>query len=423
MTRVTDVSSPQHAPGRRPSAAVYRRRRLVVFGSSLLALCVAVFVGLVLGLPLPSATVDVTQPDTASGTPASVVLPPFGVTNIWADGYGTIVDTGGTAALPMASMTKVITALMVLKQHPLSGSDSGPTITFTQTDVDIIDEVIALNGNYSDVGPGDTTTERDALTAMLLKSANNIATSLAVWSYGSMDDYRAATSAWLAENGLVDTTVLDASGLDPGTVSTPADMVEIGRLAMADPVLASIVGTTQVEVPLFGKLTNGNALLGKFGINGIKTGTTDEAGSCLLFAATFSAGGTPVSLVGVTMGGPRTQAELQPVVEQLVGSTEAGFGPLMLTDATTPVATVTTPWHTSAGIVPQDSLSRVVFSDARATYSVALHDIRAGKKGDRVGTLSVSVNGEDLRTPLVLNGDLGDPGPGWRFSHVAQLFG
>jgi D-alanyl-D-alanine carboxypeptidase (penicillin-binding protein 5/6) len=259
------------------SPAVYRRRRLFVFGGVLIVLALLAWTITVLTVPLPTATATVTAGPTVSGEAAEPIAPAPGVTAAMADDFGDLGLAPTHDVVPIASMTKVITALMVLKAHPLALNEAGPTITFGQADIDQIAEVIAQNGNYADVALGDTTTEQDALYAMLLKSANNIAGSLAIWAYGTMDEFLVQTNAWLAEQGLTDTFVADASGLNPESRSSSTDLIAIGHLALADPALATIVGTKSIELPLFGQLENGNSLLGTAGIWGIKTGTTDEA--------------------------------------------------------------------------------------------------------------------------------------------------
>lgn len=423
MTLPDDRSGLHRTPQvRRPSAAVYRRRRLLVFGSAVAVLAAVSWSVVVVSVPLPSSATAMSQPATIAGETVEPVVPPFGASAVVADGFGPLGLGPTHDVVPMASMTKVITALMVLKAHPLSGNEAGPTLTFGQADVDVITDVLAQNGNYSPVSVGDTTSERDALYAMLLNSSNNIAGSLAIWAYGSMDEYLSQTATWLAEQGLTDTVVADASGLNAGSRSSSTDLIAIGRLARADPVLASIVATPSIELPLFGSVVNGNTLLGVSGINGIKTGTTDEAGSCLLYSATFSVAERSVTLYGVTTGAP-TQGELQPTIATYVASLQSGFHDTLLADPSVSVATVTSAWNSTSDIVPASTLSTLTWSDSPVPVTIVLSDIRGGGAGTRVGTMTFDAPEGPLSVELVLASDLGDPGPGWRFANVALLFG
>jgi len=408
--------------GRRQSAAVYRRRRLAVFGSLVVLLALLGWSITVLAVPLPSATANVLQEPFVSGESVPPAVPPFGVSAVVADDFGALGLAPTNDVVPIASMTKVITALMVLEARPLQPTEAGPVITFGQADIDQIDAVIAQNGTYSEVSVGDTTTERDALYALMLNSSNNIAGSLAVWAYGSMDAFLVQTAAWLAEQGLTDTFVADASGLSADNRSSSTDLIAIGRLALANPTLAAIVGTPSIEVPLFGQLVNTNTLLGTSGVTGIKTGTTDEAGACLLFSATFTVARESITLVGVTTGAP-LQTELQPALATYVASLEAGFHEVNLADPTTPVATVTTPWNTTSTIIPAKAVTAVTWSDTPVTVTVRLEDIRGGGAGTTVGSMTFTTPRGEQVVDLVLETDLTDPGPLWRFGHVAQLFG
>jgi D-alanyl-D-alanine carboxypeptidase (penicillin-binding protein 5/6) len=127
----------QHAPqSRRLSPAVYRRRRLAVFGTVFVVLALLIWTTTVLTLPLPSAAATVTAGPTVSGQAAEPIAPALGSTAAMADGFGDLGWAPTHDVVPIASMTKVITALMVLKAHPLGANESGPTITFGQADID-----------------------------------------------------------------------------------------------------------------------------------------------------------------------------------------------------------------------------------------------------------------------------------------------
>ncbi len=215
----------------------------------------------------------------------SPVWPGFGRGAIGATGFdGVLSSSGDQSAFPIASITKVVTAMVVLDAHPLAEGEDGPEIEFTSADVEILDEVLAQDGSWQAVEPGVVMSQREVMETMLIPSANNYAESLAVWAYGSVDAYLAAARAWLDANGLTDTTVVDTNGLDAADTSTPANLVALGQLALAQPAVAAIVAKQSAEEPYVGEIENTNGLLGVSGIDGIKTGTTDEAGACLLFS-------------------------------------------------------------------------------------------------------------------------------------------
>ena len=129
-----------------------------------------------------------------------------------------------------------------------------------------------------------------------------------------------------------------------------------------------------------------------------------------------------VTLYGVTTGAP-TQGELQPTIATYIASLQSGFHETQLAEPTVSVATVTSAWNTTSNIVPARAVSTLTWSDSPVPVTIVLSDIRGGAAGTRVGTMTFEAPGGPLSVELVLASDLGDPGPGWRFANVAQLFG
>ncbi|MGH3291579.1 MAG: D-alanyl-D-alanine carboxypeptidase family protein, partial [Trebonia sp.] len=104
----------------------------------------------------------------------------------------------------------------------------------------------------------------------------------------------------------------DPSGLEPSTTSTAADQVRLGLAAMRVPALAAIVAMRAAVVPEAGVVRNYNTLLGQDGIVGLKTGSTQVAGGCLLIAAWSQAGGRETLIVAATFGQPGTAQTILP---------------------------------------------------------------------------------------------------------------
>ncbi|HYI34103.1 MAG TPA: D-alanyl-D-alanine carboxypeptidase, partial [Glaciibacter sp.] len=311
---------------------IYRRRRIAFFTALFLFLAGLIYVLSAGFAPVQPAAAVVTQPAALTAPAAQPVWPGVGASAIGALGFpGVLASSGEQTAVPIASITKMVTALVILDAKPLTGDEPGPTITFTDDDVDIYYDVIAENGSVAPVVAGMELSQREAFTAMLLPSANNYSVSMAVWAYGSLDSYYAAADAWLQENGLTGTVVADTSGLSPESVSTPSDLVALGKLVLDEPALASIVAQKSADLPTIGTVKNTNKLLGKHGVDGIKTGTTDEAGACLLFSADFEVDGKTITVVGVMLGAD-THPELNDAITALIESVKPGFRQVPLTD-------------------------------------------------------------------------------------------
>jgi D-alanyl-D-alanine carboxypeptidase (penicillin-binding protein 5/6) len=100
------------------------------------------------------------------------------------------------------------------------------------------------------------------------------------------------------------TRYTDPSGYDDATVSTAADQVRIVDRAMSLAVFASIVRTPSATLPVAGTVHNTNALLGRNGFIGVKTGSDDAAGGCFAFRAIRWVNGRRTTITGVVLGQP-----------------------------------------------------------------------------------------------------------------------
>ena len=85
-------------------------------------------------------------------------------------------------------------------------------------------------------------------------------------------------------------------------LSTAADQLKIGRAAMADPTFREIVAMPSTVLPVAGEVANFNELVGHEGFVGIKTGSDEAAGGCLLFARRIHVGGRTVTMLGAVLG-------------------------------------------------------------------------------------------------------------------------
>lgn len=227
---------------------------------------------------------------------------------------------------PTASMAKVITALAIMEKQPFSSGQTGQTYTIAKKDIANLNAHIAENGSVLPLRLGMELTQYEAMQRMLIASDNNMADILAERTFGSKQAYVSYANEMLQRMGLRRTKVADASGLNPTTVSTPSELVMIGITALKDPVIAEIVGQQQAQIQDIGIITNTNQLLGDDGVIGIKTGTTDQAGSCLLFAARYiDENGRKVTIVGVIMG-DTDHPTLYSDSRELLASARQSFG-------------------------------------------------------------------------------------------------
>lgn len=409
---------PPPSPQRqRESKGTDLRRRITVFGAAGVLLAGLAYLPLTLLAPLAPATATASVTQTPENPPVELAWPGYGASAIGAVGFpGTLAAGGSTEPRTIASITKVVTSLVVLDAKPLAEGEDGPVVTFTNADAGLYHKYFALGGKVEPVRAGLELTQRQLLTVVLVSSANNYAESLATWAYGSEDAFLAAARTWLDARGLSDTVLLDSTGMNPGNTSTASDLVELARIALADPVVSSIVRMPSASLPYVGTIENTNELLGIDGIDGIKTGTLDEAGACLLFSASITVGEHPVEVVGVILGGPDHPA-LNVAVRSLLASAIAGFREVTLVEAGEAYYQYSTPWEQSARAVATEDASMLVWAGSAIAERATVSDVRDGKPGQRVGSVTFAVADESVTVPLALDGELGDPGPWWRLTH------
>ena len=240
---------------------------------------------------------------TRGGALPSVAWPAFGQAAVQI-GQSEIQAGPNQHPASIASVAKVMTAYVVLRDHPLALRESGPTLTLTEANVADTDRRSGEEESVVPVAAGERLTELQALQALLIPSANNIAAVLARWDAGSEGSFVARMNATAHSLGMTHTRYTDPSGYDDATVSTAADQVRIVDQAMRLPVFARIVATPSAWLPVAGAVHNTDTLLGQNGFVGVKTGFDRAAGSCFAFRATRRIHGRQTTITGVVLGQP-----------------------------------------------------------------------------------------------------------------------
>lgn len=375
-------------------------------------------------VPAPSLALETLSPPALA--PAAITTPDLGGVAVAAEGFGTLAERDADVPRPIASITKIVTALVLLEAHPLTQDDEGPTITFTDADVKLLRDTIAAGGSRAMVRSGLKLTLRQALEAMLIPSANNYAVSLANWAFGSEAALVERARTWLRAHGLGNIVINDASGMGGTNVATPHDLLKLATLALANPVIAKIVGTATVEVPGVGTLTNTNELVGRGYLTGIKTGTGLGANaSNLLFSFVVDTGATKIPLVGVVLGAKSHDA-IDAALPALIEQVKAGFHQVELVPSGAPVATVTTNWGQSATLRASSTASAVLWGNPKVTLTPTLRQVDGAAKGQEVGTVDISIDrgaGEPTRlsVPVTVDAAIAAPDLWWRLTHIVEL--
>lgn len=371
-----------------------------------LAILISVFTTLQLARPLPPLTVKLAVGSSIriAGQPPILPWPDQGEALLDLEGVGSLGSAGGNGPLPLASVTKVMTALIVLDDHPIPPGAQGPELTVTPEDVTTYQSDLSSDESAVQVVAGEQLTEFQALEGLLLPSANNFADMLAVWDAGSVGAFVAKMNDEAAVLGLTGTHYVDPSGFDPGNVGTPSDQVRLAEAALDNPTLAAIVAEPQATVPVAGIVQNVDDDLGQNGIIGVKTGSDSAAGGCFVFAARQDIGGLQTTLVGSVLG----QQGLTPLTaalesaEDLVASAFSSLRVVHLFGRTQAVAYVTVPWSRSVSIVTAIPATMIGSPGMVIDIQTRLRRPRVGlPSGTRFGDLALSLGEEHLDLRLI----------------------
>jgi len=227
-----------------------------------------------------------------------------------------LLGPGANRAVPIASVAKVMTAYLVLRDHPLTADEAGPHIVVEPSEAAAYPAEVLVGESVVPVQAGEVLTERQALEALLLPSADNVAWILARWDAGSQGVFVDRMNTVARELGMTSTHYTDASGLAASTTSSAADQVRLGVAAMEEPVLAGIVDEASAVIPVAGTVDNINRLVGQDGIVGLKTGSTSAAGGCVVLAARTETDQRQSLIVEAVFGQPGTAGTLVPAALQ-----------------------------------------------------------------------------------------------------------
>jgi serine-type D-Ala-D-Ala carboxypeptidase (penicillin-binding protein 5/6) len=375
---------------------------------------IVILVGLWL-VPAPAVEgVSTFSLPTSIATP--VVWPKDQQGAIGISGYGVLATNGDQTNAPIASIGKLMLALAVLKEKPLAVGATGPSITVTQQDVDLYASYWKQNNSVLPVQLGEQLTEYQMLQGLLIPSGDNVAHMLAVWVFGSVDNYLTYANTMSTTLGLKNTHFADASGLSPDTTSSAEDLVTIGQAVMQNPVLAEIIAQKSDPFPVVGTIRNYNTLLGHDDIVGIKTGNTSEAGGCFLLAATKTIDGQPFTIINAVMGAKTRNQALTDSKTLLTTNP-----PKLVTIVTAGqiVGSYHTPWGDTVNVVASSNEKIPTIGDAPISAVVHLDTIKGVKKhGDTIGNVAVTYGTKQLEVPLTIDNTLHAPSLWWKLMHL-----
>lgn len=401
-----------------PSAWRTTMRRIRIWTPLVLILLIVFAIAQVVRpLPAPVLKLSAEPTFTFGGGPLQMPWPNEGQGAVEVEGVGSMGTYGAQKPAPIASVTKTMTAYVILRDHPIKGKQQGPEITI---DKKAAEQANATHESTAAVREGQTYTEKELLELLMIPSANNVARLLARWDAGSEQAFVDKMNAAAKDLGMTQSRYTDPSGLLDSTVSTPRDQLKLAKAVMQYDVFREIVNMPNVTVDgIPGRIENNNNILLKDGVSGIKTGSSTPAGGNLLWSANTLVDGQPRRILGIVMGAKNAKIlndKLQLSIDysyelikkaqedvtsaavvkkgQVVGYVDDGLGGRTPVVATKEIKAVGWP-----GLKVELALT----DGGRAVP-------HSGRAGDVVGTIAVGEGAGKVSSPVALQEDLVEPG-------------
>lgn len=381
--------------------------------------------------PLTSVAPVVTTADVADvAAPAAVVeWPEYGSGAVGVVGFDSVLSStdeenaAGDDVAPerMASITKLVTALLVLEKQPLALGEQGPSYEFTREDLYDYWASTGRGESALTVPVGESLTLYQMLQAVLIVSAGNYADRLVAELWDSEEAFVAEATAYLAAAGIDDITIVEPTGIHTENVASPASVIALAELALAHPVIAEIVDQESVELPEIGEIENTNELLGEDpDVIGLKTGTLRQKYN-LVAAKTVTVEGMATTVIATSLdqfSNRSRHLQTARLLDETAASLTTGA-----VEAGTVVGSVTTLWGDHADIATTDDARVLLWNEARGVSSADIDLANHRAAGDTVGTLTLTGPAGDSTVDVALSGDIAPPDAWWRLTHPLELFG
>ena len=339
----------------------------------------------------------------------------------WADDTGAWTNDFDTPR-QLASITKVVTVLVCLEAKPVETGTDGPEYALTERDAEIRETVLQSDGVVADVPVGRKLTTRQFVELALLPSANNYAIGYAERVFGTNAAFQKAVGEWAERHGLETLRITEPSGLSDRNVASAVDVVEIGRLALADPLVAEVVAEPWTEIPGIGPIENSNPLLGDEGVVGIKTGTLSTTGYNLLVARKTAVGGRETVAIAAVLGRKTPQARARDARVVMRDAPKA-VDEVTVVDPEAPIASVRTWQGEQVELRPARGAEAALLPAETASRTVRVGTLGPGDAGRTVGVIRVSSPTGDASVPVVTSAAIPEPDLWWRVTHPVGLFG
>ncbi|WP_327245847.1 D-alanyl-D-alanine carboxypeptidase family protein [Streptomyces sp. NBC_01320] len=420
LAELTNTPPPPETPVR---TAV---RRVKIWTPLVLLLLIAfAVVQAVRPLPAPTLVRSADPTYTFAGGKIDMPWPAEGQGVVEVEGVGTIGSYGKQKPMPIASVAKVMTAYVILKQHPITGKQVGKEI---EVDKKAGEEANRPDESTAPIKEGQKYTQKQMLQLLMIPSGNNAARLLARWDATTEKAFVEKMNATAKDLGMTNTTYTDPSGLESSTVSTPADQLKLAEAVMQNDVFREIVNMPQADIPGVGKtIYNNNGILLEPGVSGIKTGSSTPAGGNLLWAADTVIDGKSRRIIGVVMGAQvdgTLDAKLQRAIQnslKLIQTAQKGVDSATVVKKGDVVGYVDDGLGGKTPVIATKDLKAIGWGGLQVKLNIGEGDEQvphSAASGTVVGEVTAGTGTGKVSAPVALQMDLAEPGFGAKLTRV-----
>ncbi|MFD7526527.1 D-alanyl-D-alanine carboxypeptidase [Streptomyces sp. NPDC059849] len=376
-------------------------------------------------LPTPTLALSADPTYTFGGGKLEMPWPGEGQGAVEVEGVGSLGTYGNQKPAPIASVAKIMTAYVILQDHPITGKQNGGLI---EVDKKAGEEANRPDESTAPIQEGQKYTQRQMLQLLMIPSGNNVARLLARWDAKTEKAFVERMNAAAKDLGMTDSTYTDPSGLEPTTRSTPADQLKLAKAVMQNDVFREIVNMPQADIPGIGKtIYNNNVILLEPGVSGIKTGSSTPAGGNLVWAADTVIDGKSRRVVGAVMGAQldgTLDAKLQRAIQnslKLIKAAQKGVVSAPVVRKGDVVGYVDNGLGGRTPVVSTKDLKAIGWGGLTVSLKIGAGDKpipHSAKAGTVVGEVTVGTGTGKVSAPVTLQSELTEPTFGDKLTRI-----
>ncbi|MFE5092744.1 D-alanyl-D-alanine carboxypeptidase [Streptomyces sp. NPDC056638] len=410
-----------------PQTPVRTAVRRVKIWTPLVLLLLIIFAIAQMVRPLPTPTLALSGDPTYTfgGGRLDMPWPGEGQGAVEVEGVGSLGTYGPQKAAPIASVAKIMTAYVILQDHPITGKQDGGLI---EVDKKAGEEANRPDESTVPIKEGQKYTQRQMLQLLMIPSGNNVARLLARWDAKTEEAFVERMNAAAKDLGMTNSTYTDPSGLESSTRSTPADQLKLAKAVMQNDVFREIVNMPQADIPGIGKtIYNNNVILLEPGVSGIKTGSSTPAGGNLVWAADTVIDGKSRRIVGVVMGAQldgTLDAKLQRAIQnslKLIKAAQKGVVSAAVVKKGDVVGYVDDGLGGRTPVVSTEDLKAIGWGGLTVNLKLGAGDNsipHTAKAGTVVGEVTVGTGTGKVSAPVTLQSEMAEPSFGDKLTRI-----